>query len=167
MFDSKAFPFDVTKMTEFFTQNDFMKSFQSINMPGMKPEQFMEAQRKNMEALVEANKAAAAGYQDLFQKQVKLFEETMKEAQDKFGKFDASETLNAEKQAEAMRLAFEKGVANMTELAETAQKANREAYDIVSARVQESISEIQSTVADVTKTAKATTEKAMNAATKK
>ncbi|MFS4439613.1 phasin family protein [Paracoccaceae bacterium GXU_MW_L88] len=167
MFDSKAFPFDVTKMTEYFSNNDMFKTWQNMNVPGYKPEQFMEAQRKNMEALVEANKAAAAGYQDLFQKQVKLFEETMKEAQDKFGKFDASQSLNAEKQAEAMRLAFEKGVANMTELAETAQKANREAYDIVSARVQESINEIQKTVGEATKTAQANTEKAVNAATKK
>ena len=81
MFDPKTFSFDVEKMTEFFKQNDFTKHLASMKLPGVDAEALMAAQQKNMDALVEANKAAAAGYQDLFKKQVAIFEETMAEAQ--------------------------------------------------------------------------------------
>ena len=50
----------------------------------------------------------------------------------------------AAKQADLYRVAFEKALANMTELAEAAKKANEEAYAIVSARVKESLAELQS-----------------------
>ena len=80
MLDPKTFSFDAEKMTEFFKQNDFTKQLASLKMPGIDPEALVKAQQKNMDALVEANKAAAAGYQDLFKKQIAIFEETMAEA---------------------------------------------------------------------------------------
>jgi phasin family protein len=145
MFDPKTFSFDVEKMTEFFKQNDFTKHLAKLNMPGMDASALMAAQQKNMDALVEANKAAAAGYQDLFKKQVQIFEETMAEAQQHIKSFDATK-LDPEKakaSAELGRAAFEKALANMQALAEAAQKANAEAYEIVSARIKESMSELR------------------------
>ena len=41
------------------------------------------------------------------------------------------------------KAAFEKALANMQALAEGAQKANAEAYEIVSARIKESIAELK------------------------
>ena len=90
MYDPKTYSFDVEKMTEFFKQNDFTKQFAGMKMPGFDGEAMMAAQKKNMDALVEANKAAAAGYQDLFKKQVAIFEETMAEAQKHMKSFDAT-----------------------------------------------------------------------------
>ena len=90
MFDPKTFSFDVEKMTEFFKQNDFTKHLAQMRMPGVDPEAMMSAQKKNMDALVEANKAAAAGYQDLFKRQMAIFEETMAEAQQQLKAFDAT-----------------------------------------------------------------------------
>ena len=81
MFDPKTFSFDVEKMTELFKQNDFTKHLAALRVPGVDAEALLSAQQKNMDALVEANKAAAAGYQDLFKKQMAIFEETMAEAQ--------------------------------------------------------------------------------------
>ena len=105
----------------------------------------MKAQQKNMDALVEANKAAAAGYQDLFKKQIAIFEETMAEAQKQMKSFDATkiDPETAKAQGELAKAAFEKALANMQALAESAQKANAEAYEIVAARIKESISELQ------------------------
>ncbi len=145
MFDPKTFSFDVEKMTEFFKQNDFTKQLAQLRMPGVDPEALMTAQKKNMDALVEANKAAAAGYQDLFKKQMQIFEETMAEAQEQLKTFDAT-SLDAEKakaRAELARAAFEKALANMQALAEAAQKANAEAYEIVAARIKESLGELR------------------------
>ena len=145
MFDPKTFSFDVEKMTEFFKQNDFTKQLSQLRMPGVDPEAMMSAQKKNMDALVEANKAAAAGYQDLFKRQMAIFEETMTEAQAQLKAFDATkiDPESAKAQAELAKAAFEKALANMQALAEGAQKANAEAYEIVSARIKESLSELR------------------------
>jgi phasin family protein len=145
MFDPKTFSFDVEKMTEFFKQNDFTKHFAAMRMPGVDADALVAAQQKNMNALVEANKAAAAGYQDLFKKQMSIFEETMAEAQTHLKSFDATklDPEAAKAQAELAKAAFEKALANMQALAETAQKANAEAYGIVSARIKESLAELR------------------------
>jgi phasin family protein len=145
MFDPKTFSFDVEKMTEFFKQNDFTKHLANLKLPEIDTDALMKAQQKNMDALVEANKAAAAGYQDLFKKQMAIFEETMAEAQKHMKAFDATQ-IDPEKaraQADLAKTAFEKALANMQALAESAQKANTEAYEIVSARIKESLSELR------------------------
>jgi len=145
MFDPKTFSFDVEKMTEFFKQNDFTKHLANLKVPGMDAEALMSAQQKNMDALVQANQAAASGYQDLFKKQVQIFEETMAEAKEHLKSFDATK-LDADKAkagAELAKTAFEKALANMQALAESAQKANADAYEIVAARIKESVAELR------------------------
>lgn len=152
MFDPKTFQFDVEKMTEFFRTNEFTKQFQNMKMPGLDPEALMSAQKKNMDALVKANQAAAAGYQDLFKKQVAIFEETMAEAQKHMKGLDTTklDAESAKAQGELARAAFERALSNMQMLAETAQKANTEAYEIVSARIQESMGELREMAQKVT-----------------
>jgi phasin family protein len=153
MFDPKTFSFDADKMTEFFRNNDFTKALSSMKLPGFDAEALMSAQKKNMDALVEANRAAAAGYQDLFKKQVAIFEETMSEAQKQVKSLDASslDPDKAKAQAELARTAFEKALGNMQALAESAQKANSEAYEIVSARIHESLGELRDMASKVTR----------------
>ena len=120
MFDPKTFSFDAEKMSEFFRNNDFTKALSTMKMPGLDGEAIMEAQKKNMDALVEANKAAAAGYQDLFKKQMSIFEETMSEAQKYMASLDATklDPETAKAQGELAKAAFEKAIANMQALAE-------------------------------------------------
>jgi phasin family protein len=144
MFDKSLFPFDPQKITEMFRTMDLSKMMGEMKFPQLDVTALMAAQKKNMDALAEANKAAAAGYQDLFAKQVAIFEATMAEAQKHMKGFDAK-TLTpdgATAQGEIVRVAVEKALANMRELAEAAQKANKQAFDIVSARVKDSMAEI-------------------------
>lgn len=144
MFDKSLFPFDAEKMMEMFRAPDFTKMMSEMKFPAMKAEEMMAAQKKNMDALMAANKAAAAGYQDLFKKQMSIFEETMAEAQKHMSSFDASKMpADGTKQAELAQAAMEKALSNMTALAEAAQKANQEAFDIVSARMKESMDELR------------------------
>lgn len=139
------FMFDPDRMAEMFKAPDMMKMFEGMKMPGFDAGMMMESQRKNLEALMAANQAAMAGYQDLYRKQVAIFEETMQTAQAQMGQMGGDMSPDAaQKQAEVYKAAFEKALANMTELAETAKKANEEAFAIVSARVKESLAEIQS-----------------------
>ena len=144
MFEKGMFPFDAEKMAEMFKMPDMNKMFEGFKMPGFDPSSMMESQKKNMEALVAANQAAVAGYQDFFKKQMAIFEETMAAAQTQMASMgDSMSADGAAKQADIYKAAFEKALANMTELAEAAKKANEEAFAIVSARVQESIAELQ------------------------
>ncbi|MEM8870716.1 MAG: TIGR01841 family phasin [Pseudomonadota bacterium] len=144
MFEKNAFAFDPEKMMEFFKQNDFTKTLSEMKLPGIDAEAMVTAQKKNMDALVEANKAAAAGYQDLFKKQMAIFESTLSEAQAHMKDVDLKlDAKTATEQAEIAKAAFEKAIANMKDLAETAHKANTDAYDIVSARVKDSMEELK------------------------
>ena len=145
MFDPKTFSFDVEKMTEFFKQNDFTKHLAGLKVPGMDAEALVAAQQKNMDALVQANKAAASGYQDLFKMQVQIFEDTMAEAKEHLKSFDATklDADQAKASAELAKAAFEKALANMQALAEGAQKANSDAYEIVASRIKESMTELR------------------------
>ncbi|MGF1658192.1 MAG: TIGR01841 family phasin [Rubrimonas sp.] len=144
MFEKGMFPFDAEKMAEMFKVPDMTKMFETMKLPGFDPQAMMETQKKNVEALVAANQAAAAGYQDFFKKQMAIFEETMHTAQAQIAAMgEGMSPDSAAKQADLYKVAFEKALANMTELAEAAKKANEEAFAIVSARVKESIAELQ------------------------
>ncbi|GIX13797.1 MAG: hypothetical protein KatS3mg118_1756 [Paracoccaceae bacterium] len=145
MFDKTLFPFDPAKMAEMFKLPDLGRMMAEMKLPAVPAGQLMEAQKRNMEALMAANRAAAAGYQELFRRQLQIFEETMAEARKAIEAIDATRPAPADaaRQAEIARLAYEKALANMTALAEAAQKANREAYEIVADRIRESIEEIR------------------------
>ena len=144
MFDKNMFPFDAEKFAEMFKTQDMTKMFEGMKLPGFDAQAMMETQKKNVEALVAANQAAAAGYQDFFKKQMAIFEETMHGAQAQIAAMGEGMSPDAAaKQSELYKVAFEKALANMTELAEAAKKANEEAFAIVSARVKESIAELQ------------------------
>lgn len=146
MFSAGANPFDPAKFTEMFTSMDPTKFFDLSSMKGFDKGALLAAQQKNMEALVTAQKAAAAGYQDLFEKQVVIFQETMKAAQSQIADLTKAEpgVDTASKQAELTSKAFERAVANAQELAEAAGRANTEAYEIVRARIEASVDELKS-----------------------
>jgi phasin family protein len=145
MFDPKMYTFDVDRMMELFKNNEFTKQLAAMKLPEFDSDALMKTQQKNMEALVKANQAAAAGYQELFKKQMSIYEETMAEAQRQMKSFDSTklDADSAKAQADLAKAAFEKAIANMQVLAETAQKANSEAFEIVSARMQESLNELR------------------------
>jgi len=137
--------FDPAQFQELFKSYDMTKFFPSAQTPQVDPSALMEAQKKNMEALVAANQKAAEGYKVLFEKQVKVFETTMSEARKHAESFDATKMSPdaAQKQTEFAKASFEKALKNMTALAEEAQKANSDAYTVVSKRVEDSVKELQ------------------------
>jgi phasin family protein len=150
MADKGMFPFDPQHFAEMFKMpgmskmGDMSKWFDGVKAPGFDPAALMDQSRKNMEALTAANQAAAAGYQDFFKKQMAIFEETMQAAQEQMAHIgDGMSPDAAGKQAEVYKAAFDKALANMTELAEAVKKSNEEVFAIMSARVKESIAELQ------------------------
>ena len=58
-------------------------------------------------------------------------------------KMDQLSTEGAQRQVELMKAGYEKALASLNELAETAQKANTEAFEILRARIEASIEELK------------------------
>ncbi|MEO0678964.1 MAG: TIGR01841 family phasin [Pseudomonadota bacterium] len=144
MFD-KFYAFDADKMADMFKTADMTKFFETAKMPMVDMDAVMATQQKNMEAFVEANKAAAAGYQELFKAQVSMIEETMASVQKQISelKMDQMTSEGAARQIELMKEGFEKALSSLTELGEMAQKTNSETFEIMRARVQASLDEMK------------------------
>lgn len=147
MFGSGQNPFDPAVFADMFKSMDMSKMFDPNAFKALDQSALADAQKKNMDALISAQKAAAAGYQDLFEKQVKVFQDTLASAQGAMEAMSKSNPADAAKaQAEMTAKAYEAAIANAQELAEAARRANQDAYDIVKARIEESVKELQSSI---------------------
>lgn len=115
-----------------------------FRLPGVDFAALAGAQRKNMQALQEANQKAYAGALALVQRQAQIFEETMaqwqKAAKQLAGK-RPSESLTL--QAELARKAIENAISHMRELAEMASKSQAEAFEVIAKRVRAGIDEFR------------------------
>jgi phasin family protein len=143
------FNFDVTKMmTEFDPSkmaDEFTKLAGNYKMPTFDVEAVMASQRKNIEALTAANKAAAEGMQKVSSRQAQILQETLDEATKTFADFGKNSNPSdaATKQAELFKVAFEKALGNMSELADMVTKSSTEATTLVNERITESLEEIK------------------------
>ena len=133
MADKFPFAFDLGAMKDMFKAPTFdMTAIQ-------------DAQQKNFAALVEANKTALAGYRALYQRQVELFENAVADTRTRFdaaqGKPVSIET--AHENYETLKAAFEKAIADLKDMAEMANDANTQAFDIVKTRAEEALAEMK------------------------
>ncbi len=149
-------PFDVSKiMSEFDPSkmmNQFTKAFTDYKVPGVDMNAVVEHQRKNVEALTNANKQALEGIQAVATRQSEILKETMDEAVNAMKELSAASgpAEIASKQAELLRSALEKALANMRDLAEMTAKANTDAFDVIRNRVTENLGEIKEMVKSLT-----------------
>ena len=125
MTSSKTFPFDPAQMAEFLKGYDFIKDLETLKMSELDGDDLLAVQKKNMAALVEANKSVAVGYQALFAKQVEAFE--------------AAITQNRGSEEGV----FDEALESITALADAAQKANDDAFEVISENVQKAVAEFQ------------------------
>ena len=107
---------------------------EQFRMPGVDMASMVEAQRKNVEALVESNRLAYQGIQAMVQKQTEMFTRAMQAMQ-----AAAAATAGGDptKQAEIARRAFETAVADMRELAEMARQSQAAAITHMTERANE------------------------------
>jgi phasin family protein len=127
-----------------FSQAGVEKMFESLKVPGVDWHGVMESQSKNIAALVEANRRAVQGMEAITRRQFELVQQAMTDAV-----MSAKQTVPADpreavvRQTEAAKLAFEKAVTGIRELADMMQKSNREALDVVNQRISAGLSEIK------------------------
>ena len=127
------FQFDVTKM------------FGDFRFRPFDVEAVWAAQRRNIEALSQANQAAVAGVQALAQRQIELTREAFEGFSALWGNLatPASTEDRIAKNTEYVKHVLENGVKHGGEIATIAAKAGSEAAEILHKRTNESLDEIR------------------------
>ncbi len=137
-------PFEIfTKFNPF--NLDMSKTMDNFKLPGVDMDAVISSQKKNIEAVNAANQTAIEGVQALAKRQAEILRQSMEEATKAAKEVaDVGELGDIPaKQAEIAKAAFEKGLANMKELADMAAKSNAEALDMVNKRVAENFDEMK------------------------
>ena len=134
-------------------QNDITKMLADFKVPGVDVESMVASQRKNIEALTEANQLVIAGVQAVMKRQAEILKASMEEARSVASEImvPGSPEAKAAKQAEVVQTAFQAALANMKELADLVTKSNTEAANVISKRVAEGLDEIKSAVVKAAK----------------
>jgi phasin family protein len=122
---------------------DVAKAFGDVRLPGLDVEAIVAIQRKNLEALTEANQLAVEGVRALAQRQAEIAQQAFAEASALFRAWTqpgAPEERLA-KNADVAKQAFEKGFADVRELGELTAKASTDVFSVMARRVSESFDE--------------------------
>ena len=132
-----------------FLEFDLSKVLGDYKVPGLDVESILASQRKNIEAVTAANQLAIEGLQAVLRRQAEIVRSSVEEASSYVNQVAAAGTPEekAAKQAELVKVAFEKALANAKELAELVAKSNTEAADVLSKRVSESLDEVKAAIA--------------------
>lgn len=120
---------DFGKMPSF----DFTKLMKDFKLPGIDLATIMDREKKNIEALTEANRVAFEGWQALVHRQAEILQESIKQAVGTMQGEDAGT-----QRMDVAAHAFETVLSNMRELAEMAAKSQKEAFDIIRKRRRKS-----------------------------
>src|ERR1700730_15704225 len=129
-----------TAMDGFF---DVSKAFGEFRLPGFDVEAIAQTQRKNLEALTQANQLAVEGVRALAQRQAEIAQEAFADASALFHAWTqpgAPEDRLA-KNADVAKQAFEKGLADVRELSELTAKASTDVVSVITSRVSEAFDE--------------------------
>jgi phasin family protein len=129
----QLFDFDITK---------YMGDFK---VPGVDVESLVSSQRRNIEALTQANRLAYDGLQAVLKRQAEILRQTMDEVSQvtKDIAEPGSPQDKAAKQTDLAKDAFERSLSNMRELAEMIAKANNEAFDLLNKRFTQNLDEMR------------------------
>lgn len=147
-------PFDYSNMFQMFDPDDIRKYFDPTKMFSsvFEPQRsssfdmssIFDSNRKNFDAMLEANKAAAAAYQDLLAKQMDVFGQLTTAAREHVAFLDDATGPEAmSKKTEAYGDAVEKALVLMRKLADSAREANEEAYASLKSQVADAMVDLQ------------------------
>jgi phasin family protein len=136
-----AFP--PTTMADF---GDFSKFFADMKFPVMPDmDAFVAASRRNMEVFTAANRVALEGAQAVARRHMEIMQQSMTEMTEAMKSMSAVESPQAKaaRQAEMLKAAYERAVANIKELGDMIQQSNGEALRLLNSRFTEAMDEIK------------------------
>jgi phasin family protein len=123
---------------------DLTKILEQFKMPGVDTKDFVEARRKDIDALVQANQAIYEGMQALANKQGELLKQGMEDIQSAVkGAVGGQGVGDPGKQVELARKACEKVLADVKDLAEIARASQADAMAKIIQRGAEHLDEVK------------------------
>ncbi|MCS6891670.1 MAG: phasin family protein [Rhodovarius sp.] len=127
-------------------QEEFIRFFAELKLPEL-PDfgAIAEAQRRNIEALAQANRIALEGAQALARRNIEILRRSLEEMNEALRALTSEDSpqAKAQRQAELMKAAYERAMADLREVAELIQKANAEALGVLQARLAQALEELQ------------------------
>jgi phasin family protein len=131
-------------MDMFNAFGDLTKMLEQFKLPGVDTQEIVEARRKDIDALVQANQAAYEGMQALANKQSELLKTAMQDIQSAVqGAASGVGAGDPGKQAEIARKAYEKVLGDMKDLAEIARASQTDAMAKITQRGTEHLDEVK------------------------
>ena len=123
---------------------DLTKMLDQFKLPGIDTKEIVEARRKDIDALVQANQAAYEGMQALANKQGELLKTAMEDIQSAVkGAAGGVGVGDPGKQGELARKAYEKVLGDMKDLAEIARESQTDAMAKITQRGTEHLDEVK------------------------
>jgi phasin family protein len=138
MATKNANPIDMTN-----TFGDLTKMLEQFKLPGVDTAEIVEARRKDIEALVQANQAAFEGMQALAKKQTDMLTQAMQDIQTAVERAGGGGVGDPGKQGELARKAYEKVQGDMKDLAEIARESQADAMVKITQRGTEHLDEVK------------------------
>ena len=120
---------------------DLGKLAEKIKLPGVDIAAIVDSQRKDMEALAEANKQAYEGIKALAQRRNEILQEALVEWQEAMRDATGKDALA--KNAERAKRGVQQAIANFKELADMEAKSRSKAWKVVQDRFQENLANLQ------------------------
>ncbi len=130
-------------MTDF---GDFTKLFADLKFPAMPDmDAFVSASRRNMETLAAANRVALEGAQAVARRHMEIAQQNMAEMSEAIRALSSAEAPQAKaaKQAELLKLGYERAVGNIKEISDLIQQSNGEALKLLNQRFTEAMDEVK------------------------
>ena len=131
-----------TKQNGLFDVDSFTGAFKASQIDAGK---VIEAQRKNVEAMTEANRVALEGYKTVAERQVALVQDAVSEFSGAANDAFAGKTpeANAAKQFEIAQTFMRSALEGAREVAELAAKANQDAFAVLQQRFTDGVEELK------------------------
>lgn len=144
-------PFDPAEMMKLFdpmqVMNQLQRNIERYTAGGFQFTDLMHNQRKNLEALMEANRILFTSTQQLLQRQNELLNQAGQEAAAAAGAMASSATTNPkdlpQRQVQLLTEHYNRSVTTLQEATEMIIKAQQQAMQVLDQRWQEHIQELQ------------------------
>ena len=138
----------MAKLAENFLDFDISKFVGDFKVPGVDVEGLVGSQRKNIEALTQANKLAVEGFQAVLKRQAEIVRQSLEESATVAKELTGVGTPQdkAIRNTELAKTVFERALANARELSEIITKSNSEACDLLNKRFVAILDEVKDSI---------------------
>lgn len=120
---------------------DLTKLMEQFKLPGVDVNAIIESQRKDMEALAEANRQAYEGIRALAERRSEILQESLAQWQEALKGSTGTDVLA--KQSEAAQQGVQQALANFQELAGMEAESRGKAWKVLQDRFQENLANLQ------------------------